>query len=277
MTGATVLRLHPGPLEEVALKGLYLKHALHRRGSPQTPCVFADFVSSLDGRIAVNGRVPPELTGARDLRLLLELQAQADCVITHGGYLRAIAAGRLGDILEVGAQAAGRDLGSWRQENGLSPQPAVLVASASLDFPMPPSLEREKHRALIATVRSAPAEKLRAWQARGYKVLVAGDGAWVEGGALTNALGQLGYCSLFLLAGPRMLETMLRQGRLSRLFLTLVHRVVGGESAQTMISGGGVLGSAGGLRLQALHQDPAGPDGVGQWFAEFEPFGLKGG
>jgi riboflavin biosynthesis pyrimidine reductase len=142
---------------------------------------------------------------------------------------------------------------------------------------MPPSLEREKHRALIATVRSAPAEKLRAWQARGYKVLVAGDGAWVEGGALTNALGQLGYCSLFLLAGPRMLETMLRQGRLSRLFLTLVHRVVGGESAQTMISGGGVLGSAGGLRLQALHQDPVGPDGVGQWFAEFEPFGLKGG
>jgi riboflavin biosynthesis pyrimidine reductase len=101
-------------------------------------------------------------------------------------------------------------------------------------------------------------------------VLIAGDGAWVEGDALTDALGQLGYRSLFLLAGPRMLETMLRQGRLSRLFLTLVHRLVGGEAAQTMISGG-ALGSAGRLNLKSLHHDPAGPDGMGQWFAEFEP------
>jgi riboflavin biosynthesis pyrimidine reductase len=270
MKMATVLRLYPGPTEEVALESLYLKHALHRQGRPGAPCVFADFVSSLDGRIAVADRVPAELTGARDLRLLLELLAQADCVITHGGYLRAIAAGRLGDILEVGRHPDGQDLRDWRRENGLLPQPAVLVASASLDFPMPASLERDKHRTLIATVSSAPAEKLRAWQSRGYKVLIAGDGAWVEGGALTHALGQLGYSSLCLLAGPRMLETMLRQGRLSRLFLTLVHRLLGGEAAQTLISGG-LLGGAGGLRLKTLHYDPEGPDGMGQWFAEFEP------
>jgi hypothetical protein len=98
-----LLRLYPEPRQEVELRGLYLAHELHRRGGPHAPFVYADFVSSLDGRIAVADLVPPELIGGNDLRLLLELQAQADCVITHAGYLRALAEGRLGDILNIGA------------------------------------------------------------------------------------------------------------------------------------------------------------------------------
>ena len=86
----TLLRLYPGPPQEVELRGLYLRQELHRQGSPHAPFVYADFVSSLDGRIAIADRVPAELTAVRDLRLLLELQAQADCVITHGGYLRGL-------------------------------------------------------------------------------------------------------------------------------------------------------------------------------------------
>ena len=104
---------------------------------------------------------------------------------------------------------------------------------------------------------------------RGYRVLVAGSGMQVEGVALTRRLGELGFGSLFLLAGPRLLETMLRGGMLSRLYLTLVHRLLGGESVQTMISGA-ELGSAGKLRLGALYHDPTGPDGASQWFARFD-------
>jgi riboflavin biosynthesis pyrimidine reductase len=266
----TLLRLHPGPREEVELRGLYLRQELHRRGGPEAPFVYADFVSSLDGRIAIADRLPAELMDASDLRLLLELQAQADCVITHAGYLRAIAEGRLGDILEIGATEQGRDLRDWRTGSGLPEQPAVAIASASLDFPMPPSLAGDASRVVIATTRSANAAKRRAWESRGYRVLVAGEGRWVEGGPLTRALGALGHRSMFLLAGPRMLETMLRDRMLSRLYLTIVHRLLGGEAPQTAIAGP-ELRDTGRLRLEALYQDAAGPDGVGQWFAAFEP------
>jgi riboflavin biosynthesis pyrimidine reductase len=108
------------------------------------------------------------------------------------------------------------------------------------------------------------------WRDRGHEVLVAGQGSSVEARPLTAALGELGYRSLFLLTGPRMLEAALREGVLSRLYLTLVHRILGGESIQTMISGPR-LGAAGRLRLGALYHDLEGPEGSSQWFAEFEP------
>ena len=139
---ARLLRLYPGPPQEAAVPGTYLAHAVHRLGSAARPFVYADFVSSLDGRIALDehgeSRLPDALRSDNDLRLLLELTAQADCLITHGGYLRAIAAGKLGDILQVGTRDGMRDLAPWRKANGLAPQPAVAIASASLDFPLPP-------------------------------------------------------------------------------------------------------------------------------------------
>ncbi|MCW2241331.1 RibD family protein [Azospirillum canadense] len=258
------------------MTGLCLADAVHRLGSPAAPFVYASFVGSLDGRIALRdpqsgtSSLPVEITSEADFRLFLELQAQADCLITHGGYLRDLAAGRLDDVLHIGTQDAGRGLGRWRAENGLAPQPAVVIASASLDFPIPDSLARASQRVLIATGRQAPPERVEALRARGYPVIIAGDGAWVEGAPLVRELGALGFRSLYLLAGPRMLSTMLRDGVLSRLYLTVAHRLLGGESFHTMTVGPG-LGNAGRLRLSSLHYDAAAPDGTGQWFARFEP------
>ncbi|WP_119461125.1 dihydrofolate reductase family protein [Rhodospirillaceae bacterium SYSU D60014] len=269
---ARLLRLYPGPPQERALAGTYLAHKLHRLGSAEAPFVYADFVCSLDGRIALEepgtgaSHLPAGLISGNDFRLLLELQAQADCLITHGGYLRAIAEGRLDDILQVGT----RDLAQWRRDNGLAPQPAVAVASASLDFPIPESLVRAEQRVFIATGAAAPADRIEALRARGYDVIIAGKGKSVEGAPLTRALGQRGFHSLFLLAGPRMLETMLRDGMLSRLYITIAHRILGGEEFHSLISGP-ELGLAGRLRMTSLYYDMAGPGDAGQWFAQFEP------
>ena len=104
---ASVLRqLYPHSGEH-SLRGLYLAHRLHELGHPELPFVYANFVSSWDGRIALrdahNGqsRLPEALTSGSDFRLLLELHAQATCLITHGGYMRAIAQGRLDDLLSL--------------------------------------------------------------------------------------------------------------------------------------------------------------------------------
>jgi riboflavin biosynthesis pyrimidine reductase len=271
---ARMLRLYPGPLQEAAVEGAYLGHALHRLGSAARPFVYADFVSSLDGRIALDepagdSRLPPALRSANDLRLLLELMAQADCLITHGGYLRAIAAGRLDDILQVGVRVGTEDLARWRKASGLPPQPAVAVASASLDFALPQSLAEHRQRVMVATGAGARPDKVAALRARGCEVFVAGQARYVEGRPLTRELGARGFRSLFLLAGPRMLETMLRDRMLARLYLTVAHCVLGGPAFDTLIAGP-ELGPAGRFTLSALHYDAAQPDGAGQWFAQFE-------
>ncbi|HYH17922.1 MAG TPA: dihydrofolate reductase family protein [Azospirillum sp.] len=269
--GARLLKLFPGPPEEVAVAGTYLAERLHALGGAGQPFVYASFVSSLDGRIALRdpatgaSRLPLALTSENDLRLFLELQAQADCLVTNAGYLRDLAARRLDDVLQVGTP----DLADWRVANGLTPQPAVVVVSASLDFPLPASPVRHAQRMLVATGASAPAGKVARLRERGIPVIVAGTGVSVEGAPLVRELGRRGYRSLYLLAGPRLFEAMLRDGMLARLYLTTTHGLLGGAHFQTMVAGG-ELGDAGRLRVAALRYDAGPPDGVGQWFAQYD-------
>ena len=270
----TVLQLYP-QMQQASLWGLYLAHRLHETGLTGRPFVYGDFVTSLDGRIALSdaasgeSHLPEALTSDGDLRLLLELIAQADCLITHGGYLRAIGQGRLDDILQVGTVPGHQDLASWRVAQGLGPQPAICIASASLDFPFPESARRHGQQVFIATGRQSDAARRRQLESDGCEVVIAGEGSYVEGGPLVGALAQKGFRSAFLLAGPRMVETMLRDGVLSRLYVTLTHRLLGGESFRSMIEGA-PLQAAGRLKLATLYLDSESSNGTGQFFAQFE-------
>lgn len=270
-----LLQLYPDSGEH-PLRGVYLAHRLHELGSRDRPFVYGNFVSSLDGRIALRdphsgeSHVPQALTSDSDFRLLLELHAQADCLITHGGYMRAIAAGRLDDILQVGTTAGNEDLAAWREEHGLSRQPAICIASASLDFFVPESIKRHGQQVFIATGKSADAVRVRQLEREGYEVIIAGKGTAVEGKDLVNALARKGLRSAFLLAGPRILETMLRDGVLSRLYVTITHHLLGGEHFHSIIEGR-EMHAAGRLKLKSLYLDPTAPSGTGQFFAHFEP------
>jgi riboflavin biosynthesis pyrimidine reductase len=270
-----VRQLYP-QVRDVSLHGLYLAHRVHELALPGRPFVYADFVTSLDGRIALRdaasgaGRLPDALTSASDLRLLLELHAQADCLIVHGEYLRAIAQGRLDDLLQVGTLPDHKDLASWRREQGLPAQPAICIASASLDLPFPDSLKQHRQQVLIAAGTKTDAARRRRLEREGHEVVIAGEGAYVEGGPLVAALAQKGFRSVFLLSGPRMLETMLRDGVLARLYVTLTHRLLGGEPFASMIEGP-ELHAAGRLKLAALYLDSESSNGTGQFFAQFDP------
>ncbi len=131
-----VQTLYPAAAER-PLAGIYLDEDIRSLGTPRKPFVYANFVSSLDGRIAV---IEPErnesstlddLASSADWRLFQELQAHATCLITHGGYLRALAARKLDDILQVGVSEQSRDIGTWRAQHGFHGQPAVAIVSTS--------------------------------------------------------------------------------------------------------------------------------------------------
>lgn len=273
--GKTITRLFPTPSHETELKGLYLEHRLHQAGQPGKAFVYANFLTSLDGRIALEHSdtgqtyIPKNLTSKSDFRLFMELHAQADCLITHGGYLRALEQQKLGNILQVGVRPDDQDLAQWRQANDLPAQPAVVIASASLDFPMPVSIKQHQQKVYIATGNNAAPERIAYWQDQGYPVLLTGSDNMVQGGALVKKLSDLSYQSIYLIAGPHMLETMIRERQLSRLYQTVTHQLIGGEKFRTLLPGA-ILADQGNLKLNSLYYDADEPAGAGQFFYQFD-------
>jgi len=270
-----LLQLYPRPHQEVSLAGIYLQQQLHTLGSPQKPFVYANFLSSLDGRIALTDPTsgqsitPKTLTTPSDFRLFLELHAQADCLITHGGYMRALSEKRLGNILSLNDHTEHADLIHWRQENNISKQPALVIASASLDFPLPKELESRKESVFIATGKNAPPDRIKAWQKKGFQVLIAGANQRVQGKPLTQQLGQRGFKSIYLIAGPMILHTMLEDQQLSRLYQTQSQQVLAGNEFHTLVSGK-ALSQPLNLKLSTLYYELASNQASGQLFFQYD-------
>ena len=262
-----IIRLYPEYRELGGARGLYLEKRLHRQGF----VVYADFATSMDGRIAIRQGehhvLPENLSSPADLRLLLELQAQADCVVTHAGYLRARAAGRLGDILRIGALKEHRDLVDWRDAQSLAPQPLVVVCSTSLKVPLPGDLERE--RVWIATGAAADKRRVAELRGSGYHVVIAGHERRVDGDALMDELRSAGMNGIFLLAGPALFESLLARQCVDHLFITISHQFIGGADFLTLIPGlsHDLYCSLEQKELLFARAEPGAP---GDWFAHFE-------
>ncbi|MGJ0485356.1 MAG: RibD family protein [Methylomicrobium sp.] len=266
-----LIRLYPDSGGKTPLTGLYLAHQVYKLGTPDSPLVYANFLASLDGRIALEDvsqnttYIPKHLTTASDFRLFMELHAQADCLITHGGYMRALSEGRLGNILQIRDEK----LVEWRRTQGLKDQPAVIIASASLNFPMHKSLHEHAQTVFIATGKNADPDRIRYWQDLNYSLLITGNDRTVHGAPLILELRRLGYKSIYLIAGPQMLDTMIREKQLSRLYLTMTHQLIGGEDFRTLLTGS-PLGPEGNLILQSMYYEPGSPLGSGQFFMQFD-------
>jgi hypothetical protein len=111
-----VTRLYPVPGTQYPIEGLYLQHRLHRKGLPDSPYVYSDFITTLDGRIALGSNdstmhtVPDATVNPRDWRLYQELAGQADLLITSGRYFRQSHIGEAQDQLPVATMAPGPGL-----------------------------------------------------------------------------------------------------------------------------------------------------------------------
>jgi riboflavin biosynthesis pyrimidine reductase len=272
--GNDLVELHPNYGKAHALEGLYLNQDLRKSTeSGAGAFVYANFITSLDGRIATpHGneglRVPETLINDRDWRLFQELAIQADVLLTSGRYLRDYAAGHAQEILRVYDDPALSDLAEWRQAQALPLQPAIAVISASLDFPLPPALVAGDRRVIILTTQNAPRERLQALQAQDLQVLIAGD-EHVEGITAIKMLGENGYRLIYSAAGPRVLHLLLEAGVLNRLYLTFAARILGGAPFASIIEGQ-LLRSPADFSLQRLFLDVHAPGLGGQLFATYD-------
>ncbi len=170
-----VIPCYPTSGPERPLLGLYLDAELPRTGRAG-PFIYANYVTSLDGRISVPNaageqKVPGNIANARDWRLLQELAGQADLLLSSGRYLRELDEGSAQDILPIGSGEAFADIRDYRAQQGLKPQPDVLVMSVSLDFAVPHQLLEQGRRVIVVTGQSPNAKRAKAHERAGVEVM----------------------------------------------------------------------------------------------------------
>lgn len=199
------------------------------------PWVVANFVTALDGSVAVAGKVG-ELSTPVDQDLFGLLRSLADAVLVGAGTVRAEGYGpvRLGADQRAGRTARGR-----------TPVPPIAVVSRSLDLDLDRPLFTRADPRTIVVAPAAADRKRRTAVAEVADVVHAGD-AYVD---LPDALAQLrrrGVEILLTEGGPLLLAELLAADLVDELCLTLVPRL-GGDPVHLLP---GPL--PGGLRSMAL-------------------------
>jgi len=271
-----VTRLFPAPAEQCSLEGLYLQHQLHTRGLPNRPFVYSNFITTLDGRIAIGvsdraTHTIPAVTGnPRDWRLYQELAGQADLLITSGRFYRQTIIGEAQDVLPVDSQPVFADIHDWRMDQGLQAQPDIAILSGSLDIPLTALEPYRKRRILVITGEAADQTKLKKLQRHGVEVIHAGTGTQVDGSMMIPELATRGYRSIYAIAGPAVFHTLLQARVIDRLYLTITQQLLGGDVFDTLTKGQ-LLAPVQGMQLVNLYHDPYAPPNAGQLFGIFEP------
>lgn len=272
---SNVLRIFPTPHEEVPLKGLYLdEDILTENEKLDRPFVYGNFITSLDGRIAVPnpkaGRltVPEQIANDRDWRLFQELAAQADILITSGRYLRNYIEGTSQEILQAFDDSKYADLLAWRKEHGMAALPDLAVISGSLDFPVPDPKSWEDRAIVIFTSSQANSDRIRMVENEIGEVFIAGEES-VRGDLMIEGLAQRGYRSIYNTTGPKVLHLLLADDVVDRLYLTLAHRVLGGDPYLSIVEGT-LLEMPVDFRLRSAYLDAHALDGAGQLITSYE-------
>jgi riboflavin biosynthesis pyrimidine reductase len=236
-----ILRLYPDQ-QSVSLEGLYLRTPLLPPEWNDRIFVYSNFITSIDGRIAVSdsrtghGKVPPDIANPRDWRLFQELAAQADVLLTSGRYLRDLRDGRAQDVLPISSKPPYADLLPWRAAHGMASQPDVAVMSGRLDFELPQRLLEQGRRVMIFTGAHAQDTQVQRLRAQGAEVIAFGHDT-VPAADMVRYLEQEGYRRLYSVTGPQVLQGLVAADVLDALFVTTVHRLIGGSPATTLLEG----------------------------------------
>jgi riboflavin biosynthesis pyrimidine reductase len=229
----------------------------------------------MDGRIALTHPatgekiIPESITNENDWRLYQELAAQADILISSGRYMRDFAEGRAQGELPVSRSDDFADLLEWRKMRGLSPQPAVAVVTASLDLPWEMICSELKRPVYAVTTAKAHPEEIECVNQQNVKVIEAGDDNHVDGKRLIDGLANHGFNNIYVISGPKVLGTLIAGGVLDRLYLTQVHKLVGGKVYDTFLDSP-FLEHPVNLKLRCLYQNVSAKEAVEQSFAVYD-------
>lgn len=273
---------------QMSLEGLYFGQRLAEISRKiRRTLVITNFLMDRNGVIAKadaqhNYHVPVELKNHSDWRLFQELMAQADVIISGGAYLRRVSARESGveDILfqfEPGSRF--EKLGEWRLHAGYTTRsPDLAIVSRHLNFEVPEELMRSNRRIIIFTPDTiANSDKARALTTSGILVVGSGEGE-VDGNRMIEWLSnELGYRVIMMVAGPSVLELLLKANRLDIIYVTEVQREIPFDdpsTVQTILPGGKKVNELKEFRVvhQFIQEDAIAEDGshISQVFLRYD-------
>lgn len=195
---------------------------------PESPCLRVNFVSSLDGAAALDGR-SGGLGGRADKAVFSHLRATCDAILVGAGTA---SAERYGPARAPVAVVSGR--------LSLSPDDRLFTAAPGTARP------------LVLTCAAAPADR-RAALSRLAEVVDCGGEA-VDAGKLVAELHRRGLRRLLCEGGPRLFASLLAAGTVDELCLTLAPLLAPGD-APRMTCGPPLPSAQPAILLSALEED----------------------
>lgn len=178
-----------------------------------------NFISSLDGAAALNGR-SGGLGNAADQRIFTLLRRHADTIVVGAQTVRT--EGYAGSLLDAQAQA-------WRIARGKCPHPPLAIVSGSLALdPLAEVFTRAPVRPLVLTTAAAAADRRRALEPVADVIDCGQDR--LDPHAVVAQLGSRGLRALHCEGGPSLFATFQAGGLADELCLTLAPSLVGGRA-----------------------------------------------
>jgi riboflavin-specific deaminase-like protein len=214
---------------------------LSRRASDDRPYVVCNFVSSADGKATAAGRTAP-LASAVDRAVFHLLRTQVDALLAGTGTMR---------IERYGAPIREPCLSRIRVAEGRAAQPVAVVVSRSGDVPFEIPLFADPTVSVIVYAPASAVVPACAAQVIRHEI-PAGDGDLV--GVMRSLRRDHDVRSLLCEGGPALFNSLLAQGLVDELFLTLAPTLVGG--GERGITVGAALAEVQPMRLAwALESD----------------------
>lgn len=205
------------------------------------PFVYVNMATTVDGKITSAAREYPRFTSQYDRETMDRLRAEADAILVGAGTARAD-----NPPLCVRSEEMRRYRRSLGKPDGLD---RVLV-SASLDIsPDSRLFHDDGGTRIIATVDSAPADRLRALEGRAEIWRLGAER--VDLVELLRRLKARGVERLLLEGGGELNWGFLEQDLIDELYVTIAPTLLGGRDAPTLIEGRG-LDMAGQRRLKLI-------------------------
>ena len=213
-------RLYPLPPREVPAGEIYADLELPPPGRQDLsrPYVIINMVSSIDGKVAVDGK-SARLGSWTDRRTMRTLRSNADAVMIGAGTLRA-------ERLSLGLDDS--DL----------PQPLAVIVTETGDLPLESKLAGYGRQTVLVIAPIQAAEQLRG-RASVLAVQTSPSGAIDLREALRTLKAIYGVNCLLVEGGPSLNHSLISQDLADELFLTISPKLLGGlqGEALTMLEG----------------------------------------
>jgi 5-amino-6-(5-phosphoribosylamino)uracil reductase len=209
---------------------------------PDRPYLALNMVATADGKAAVGGRTRA-ISSETDRAIFHNLRTQADAVMVGASTVRSEGYGPVTKTPELRAK---------REREGVTPDALAIVVSGRLTVPVEvPLLQDPNSRVVIVTQSDG---ELSGHEARVDYIRI-DPGPFDLRPALRELRERHGVRSVLCEGGPTLNASLLPQGLVDELFLTVAPALVGGDHALTIVAGAAHPGMAALELVWALEED----------------------